>query len=94
MLRTIDLGAAAVGDDEYVDATGVVRTSPTDWVDNNATDQQTFATTIFYVELGTTGRDAVMNHVSVDLVSGGSSSDVNFHGTGRGIFRGVGRGVG
>lgn len=50
--KIVNVGSTAT--DEFYDATGVKRTSDTDWVTNNATLTKTFASTILRVQIGDT----------------------------------------
>lgn len=46
------VGNATLNAGEWTDATGVVRTSEADWVNNNATLARTFTSTIFRIRIG------------------------------------------
>jgi hypothetical protein len=58
----------------WIDATGVERTSESDWVNNNAAVTKTFATTIFRIKLyGSTGTPC-LNTIYVASAGGGATN--------------------
>ncbi len=64
----------AITSAQFVDAGGTVRTSAADWVNNNASINKTFSTTIFRIRLGNlsaTLNSSVLAHVRVVAVGGG-----------------------
>ena len=82
----------------YRDATDVERTSPSDWITNNASITRTFASTTFNVVVGDgTASSGEVTHILIDQVSAPSAPaqapnrniQINYGGT----FAGAGRGV-
>lgn len=68
----VDTGAA----NHFIDATGVIRTSDTDWVTNNAKKRLTFTTTSAGFRLNAPSSFSnSMAHLRIDPVSGGSGGD-------------------
>jgi hypothetical protein len=62
---------------QYMDATGVVRTSQADWVSNNAYVDRTFASTIFRVRIGEhsgLAGNTTIAAVYIEALSGDASS--------------------
>ena len=57
---------------ELIDATGVKRTSPSDWVANHVTSQQNFATTIFRIAMmEPSASNTCLSHFSIEQAPGG-----------------------
>ncbi len=92
VLATIDASTSA--GDHYLDATGVERTSTSDWITNNASITQTFATTTFIIKTadGST-KSGAMTHLDLDQVITAVAPGPGLHERliGRGIARGVQR---
>ncbi len=58
------------GANQYLDATGVNRTSPSDWISNNASITKTFASTTFVLHLGLSPADnCFVTHLDLDQVT-------------------------
>lgn len=75
-----DINAASVPQFRYMDATGVVRTSDTDWLTNNAAASITFSGTTAYIRWGAHagGSDlAMLNHVSFEFTGSTAVSHTN-----------------
>ena len=65
--------------DEYYDATQVLRTTPTNWINNNATVTRTFASTTFVFALAKTidyGTNHVVAHLFLSQIESGGASPV------------------
>lgn len=77
LLATISAAtAASIGAGEFIDATGVIRTSAGDWVTNNATKAITLSGTKAFIDLdgtATSGGGAYITHVKIAASGGGSS---------------------
>lgn len=74
VLQTIDHSGGIAGGSKWIDATDVLRTSESDWVNNNARATLTFATTIFNTVVGrgasSTGQSKIA-YLSIEKVAGG-----------------------
>jgi hypothetical protein len=69
---TAPSGVATGSSNRYVDATGVVRTSPSDWISNNASYTGTFTTQIFMLRTGDGGSNTYggsVTHLWIDQVA-------------------------
>jgi len=76
LLATIYAGVT--GTNEYLDASGVIRTSDTNWAAGNASITLTFATTIMKIVTGSDGvhgGTSELSHVQVSPASGGGGGD-------------------
>jgi len=77
--QLVSYQAVETATDQWMDATGVVRTSAADWVSNNAALTVTMSTTALIIEIGTVDGSgsniSALSHVSV-VQTGGSSSTV------------------
>lgn len=82
-LFTIVSSDTSIAAQEFYDATGVKRTSISDWVTNNAAKTLTFSTTIFRINLtptNTSGADySALAHLQVTTASGGGGGGNAFH---------------
>ena len=70
---------AATGAAQWLDATGVLRTSASDWVSNNVALRCTFTGTQLALDLGNHSSGTAstfLAHVSLEFVSGGGGSSV------------------
>lgn len=77
LLFTVD-DANFYGGGQWMDATGVLRTSASDWITNNAAKQLTFTSNIMRVTLGGAviagGGDAFLAHLDIAAVGGGNAT--------------------
>jgi hypothetical protein len=58
---------------DYIDATGVIRTSEADWTANNAAVLRTFTSTIFIIRVGGFGASNITPFAAVYIESTGAS---------------------
>ncbi|MCP5244869.1 MAG: hypothetical protein H6937_02415 [Burkholderiales bacterium] len=61
----------SIGSGQFVDATDVVRTTPADWVSNNASTTKTFSSTKMLVTIPTGANYRQIAHLYVEYVGGG-----------------------
>jgi hypothetical protein len=83
-ITTINVaGGSSAG--QWVDATGVVRTSDADWISNSAAVTHTFSSAIFYITIGTptsTSSVTPLAHLAlVEVVAAGQPTSIR----GRGV---------
>ena len=73
----VDNDAGDVSSDQFADATGVIRTSESDWVNNNASIQVGFSTTIcrfrFGGSTGTSDPNWTVNAIYIEAAAGGAA---------------------
>ena len=75
VLFTVVAGDTSIAAGEFYDATGVKRTSPADWVANQAVKSLTFSTTILRMRISaiTAGEHTPLTHLAVATAAGGST---------------------
>jgi hypothetical protein len=75
VLSTVASGVSTNFANGFVDATGVARTSPSDWTTNNASVTLTFASQICFIEIGDPtaigGGNSDIAHFDIVALSGG-----------------------
>ena len=71
-------GTTTSGAGYFYDATGVERTSESDWVNNNAASNLTFSTTIARFSFGDASYGFNVAHLYIEDAGGGGSSSVTF----------------
>ncbi len=77
ILSVITAGAS-LSAAQFIDATGVTRTSASDWVTNQATSTLTFTTSTFYFKMGGTDYNTLATLHIQRLVDGWQSTGVGF----------------
>ena len=75
LLRTL-VTDQAISSGQFVDATDTLRTDAADWVSNNASITETFATTILRVTIPTSSSFRTIAHIYVEAAAGGGPSTV------------------
>ncbi len=69
VFKSVTGTAGATAAKEYLDANGIIRTSRTDWVNNNTSISRTFGSTIFKVKIIDDGSaNAILSHLKITSV--------------------------